>query len=283
MMKKYLPKLISGERGQTLPIVLALLAIGGLTIAASLNYISSGLNSGRMINENIKGLYAAEAGIEDAVWSISSGVPPSEQLTEDINGMDVSIETVDHGTYTVYMGEMIPIGVHNPYLDVDGEIIPDGGSYKYIITITWRPDSGEPVIHIEGVGARLPLGYSYQDGSANLFAGNLSTGEPDEIEDQNGAWMINWELSPPYPSISENNTTETQTFYMDGSGPLEGDYTWVVARRSDIGAVGEINGTLYTITSTAARAEDGRITAKIIADVISGNTTTDIISWQILN
>ncbi len=285
-MRRILPVIISSEKGQVLPIVLALLALGGLTIAMSLNYVSTGLNSGRIIDEKVKGAYAAEAGIEDALWSLKMGNPLPQQLQGTINGMDVSIESESEGLYTLYLGEMVPLGVHNPYLDVVGEMVWDEmvwdeevGAYKYTITVTWLPEPGAPVIHLSEIGARLPLGYTYQPGSAALFE-NLSNEEPLEIEDAMGAYIVNWEFSQPEPSVSETDPVETQTFYFTGSGPLEGNYAWVVANRQDIGAVGEITGYLYHLTSTASYAGSGRTTARIEATVISENMTIEIISWR---
>lgn len=280
-MKGILRTIKNRERGQVLPIVLALLALGGLTIASSLSYVSTGLSSGRIIDEKVKGIYAAEAGIEDAIWSLKMGDLPSQQLQETINGMEVSIEYESEGVYTIYLGEMVPLGVHNPYLNVGGQIIDEGaGRYKYIITLTWLPVPGAPVIHITEIGARIPLGYIYEPGSAALFA-NLSDEEPAEIIDEVGAYMVNWELSLPYPSVSEADPVKTQTFYFTGDGddPLEGYYGWVVANREDVGAVGEITGNVYHLTSTASYAEGGRTTAVIEATVISANTTLEIISW----
>jgi len=133
---------------------------------------------------------------------------------------------------------------------------------------------------LQEVGARLPIGYSYQSGSAAGFASNLSTGEPSETVDALEAYMLNWELGTPQPDVSEDNPVQTQTFYITGEGSQEGDYAWVVASRTDIGAVGEISGTSYRITATATRPEDGKTTAKIVADAMIGGTTY-IISWQI--
>jgi hypothetical protein len=70
---------------------------------------------------------------------------------------------------------------------------------------------------------------------------------------------------------------------MTGEGSQEGHYAWVVANREDIGVVGEITGASYKITSTATRPEDGRTTAKIVAEVMIGGGTTTIVSWQITN
>lgn len=284
-MARFLKQMISSEKGQALPMVLALLVLGGLTIAPSLSYAGTSLNAGRILEESVRGVYAADAGVEDALWSLENGIPPPLQLLENINQMEVAIQTEDKGPYTLYLGELIEPGGHSDYLDVSGNITWDEGAaaYKYTITVIWQPNEGAPVIHLEEVGARLPIGYSYQSGSAAGFVDNLSTGEPDEIVDALGAYLLNWELGSPLPNVSENNTVQTQTFYSTGAGELEGDYTWVVANRQDVGAVGEITGAKYRITATATRPGDGRTTAKIVADVMIGEVTTYIVSWQISN
>jgi len=284
-MLRLLKKILSGEKGQVLPVVLALLVIGGLTIAPSLNYTATSLNSSRIIGESMRGIYAADAGIEDTLWSLGNGVTPATQLSENVNRMDVTIQTEDKGMYTVYLGELIQPGEHNEYLNVDGEMVWDGDAeaYKYTVTVTWQPESGLPTIHLIEVGARIPAGYTYQSGSAALFAENLSTDEPDETIDTQGAYLLNWELGPPYPEVSEEDPVETQIFYITGEGEQEGHYGWVVANRDDIGAVGEITGTSYRITATATRPEDGETTARIVAEAMIEGGTTYIFSWQILN
>ncbi len=285
-MVRLLKRILSGEKGQALPIVLALLVIGGLTIAPSLNYTATSLDGNRIIGEGTKGVYAAEAGIEDTLWALINGVSPSSQLAENINQMEVTIQTEDKGTYTIYLGELIQAGEHNDYLDVDGDMAwdEDAQAYRYTITVTWQPDSGAPTIHLERVGAKIPADYSYQAGSAALFPENLSADEPDETLDTYGAYLLNWELSSPYPSVSEDNPVQTQTFYITGEGSQEDHYAWVVANRDDIGEVGEITGTAYKITATAVRPENGETTARIIAEVmIEDGGAVYILSWQVLN
>ncbi|GAG72477.1 unnamed protein product [marine sediment metagenome] len=164
-------QITSGEKGQVLPAVLALLVLGGLAIVPSLNYAATSLNAGRIINEGVRGVYAADAGVEDALWSLENGISPPQQLSENINQMEITIQTEDKGTYTLYLGEMIEPGGHSDYLDVDGEIVWDeeAEAYKYTITVTWQPLPGAPVVHLEGVGARLPVGYEYQQYSSAEF------------------------------------------------------------------------------------------------------------------
>ena len=254
--------------------------MGGLAVIPSINYAATSLNSGRIIDESINGIYAADAGVEAALWSLSDNASLPSQLSENINRMDVAIQTEDKGFFTVYFGELIQTESHSYYLDVTGDIEwESGNTYKYTITVTWQPGSGAPTIHLTEVGVRPPPGYSYQDDSAAIFAGNLSTAEPDEVQDGVGAWMVNWEWGAPYPTVTESEPSETQTFYINGEGDLEGDYPWVVANRSDIGEVGELTGSLYIITSTAT--EDGEITAKIVADVMMIDGELSVVSWQV--
>lgn len=282
-MIRFLKQIINDERGQALPIVLALLVLGGLLVVPALSYAATTLNSGRIIEKGVNGLYAADAGVEYVLWCLKNAISPPQQLPENINQMEVALQTEEKGTYTLYFGELILAGVHSNYLDVDGDIMWDeeAQAHKYTITVTWQPDSGAPVIHLEEVGARFPTDFAYQPWSAASFADNLSTNEPDEIIDEVGALMVNWVLEPPHPSVSEDNPVQTQTFYITEEGSQEGYYAWVVANREDIGAVGEINGTLYRITATGTRCEDGEATAQIVTDVAITEVATHIISWQV--
>ena len=281
-MTRFLKQIIDDQKGQALPIVLALLVVGGLMITPTLNYAATSLNNGRIIEKGVNGLYAADAGVEYALWCLENAIPPPQQLPENINQMEVALQTEEKGNYTLYFGELIQPGVHSDYISVTGDIVPEqGNKYKYTITITWQPGSGIPVIHLEGVGAKLPQGHGYENGSAAHFEKNLRKDEPHEHINQAGGHMVNWEPEPPYASVSEDNPVITQTFYINGLGNLENYYAWIVANRDDIGAVSEVTGTFYQITATATRYGDGKTTAKIVADVVIAGGTADIVSWQV--
>ena len=276
-----------GEKGQALPIVLILLVVGGLLVTPCLNYASTSLFASQMVKKNVRGIYAADAGIEDALWKLKNDPPAPDfyPLPEPVNQMQVAIETDDMGEYVLYYGELVEARQHYDYLAVDGEAVwdEDEEAYKYTITITWQPESGYPSIKLDEVGARLPVGYSYQSGSADSFGGNLSTDEPDDTLDGAGVHMLNWELPTPRPEVSQWDQTATQTFYVTGTGEPEGDYAWVVAAEGDIRVVSEASGILYRITATATRPGDGEITATVMADAIfhEGTEEISIIVWQI--
>lgn len=281
MMLRILRHLIYSEKGQALPITLALLVLGGLMIVPTLNHAATGLNSGKAVKAHVYGTYAAEAGVEYAIWCLMNSTTPPTQLSETINGMTVAIQAEDMGTYTLYFGEVIQADSHYNYLDIDGEMVweESAQAYKYTITVTWQPHPGAPTIHLEEVGARLPVGYSYQEESADDFSSNLSQDEPEEAVDGYDAQLLNWEFSTPLPCVTQTDPTKTQTFYVTGSGNLEGHYAWVVANRDDIGSVGEITGSLHRVTATATRS--GEVTGSVVADIMSGTDSTYIISWQI--
>ena len=282
-MKNIFRRIIKGEAGQALPVVLMCLVVGSLMVAPSLDYVSTSLSSTKAVSTSIGGIYAAEAGIEDALWSISGNQTPRTSLPLALNGMDVAVATVDEGYYNLLAGEWVAGGdSHNDWLDVSTDIVWDGGAgyYKYTITVIWQPDTSANV-KLSEVGAYLPVGYSYLAGSAASFGENLSTDEPDDELDGHGAYLLEWEFPPPRPLLDEINNTATQIFYIDGSGDLDGAYAWVIAQRQDVGTVGEIEGNLYVITATAEQSGTGQTTAVIEATVMQSEGTLYIVSWQI--
>jgi hypothetical protein len=106
-MKVAVKRLIRNEKGQAMLLALILLLIGGLTSASLLGYMGTGLLTGEVYETRTAELYAADAGVEDAMWKIqhpgeagylpcSPGSPPRVYNITDVNGKDVqvSIESV---------------------------------------------------------------------------------------------------------------------------------------------------------------------------------------------
>ncbi|MFC2051955.1 hypothetical protein ACFLT4_04425 [Chloroflexota bacterium] len=278
-MKKFL----SCQKGQALPIVLGLLAIGGLTITVSLNYATTNLNGSRIVDERVRGIYAAGAGVERALWSLGRGEGPPTQLSENVSGMAVGMETLDLGTFTLYQGELADPGAQSNKLDVSSNITwVEDDRYRFEITVTLLVDQ---TIHLDTTGARIPPGYDY-DNSVTRSDGE-ATSDPEITQDDQGAYLLNWlwnDWGLTRPRLDKDNTEFTLTFYINGTGSLAGQYAWVVADPGAIGLVGEITGTRYRITATATRPEDGRTTAEIASDVmIQDDGTMNITSWQISN
>jgi len=77
-MKTVMKEAIRDERGNVLTLVLVLLVVGGLVLAPLLGLMSTGLVSGQVYEKKMDDYYAADAGVEDAIWRIQS-----DELTFD--------------------------------------------------------------------------------------------------------------------------------------------------------------------------------------------------------
>ncbi len=116
MMKTVLSKLRRDETGQAFILVMILLIVGGLIITPLLGFMGTGLIAGQLNEKNMAELYAADAGIEDALWRIktkAAGLPqaegedPMEYSIADVNGKEfvgsnpIIITYIDEITYKI--------------------------------------------------------------------------------------------------------------------------------------------------------------------------------------
>ncbi|MDD5189495.1 MAG: hypothetical protein PHE50_00450 [Dehalococcoidales bacterium] len=273
---KNISKIFRGEEsGQVLLVVLAVLLLGSLSITPVLSFASTSIAANNRLEIQTKGIYAAEAGVEKVRWSLENNAQPPVSLANDINDMGVGMETVFLGNYTLYFGTLVPTNGHSNFLRVQGDMVWNGGVNAYLYTITVTKQNTPSTVFINQVGVRLPPGYHYVAYSANDFPTNVARGEPEISQDSLGAEMMNWTFSN-----TKVDPTKTEKFYVTGEGELEGDYTWVVANRSDIGEVGEITGGVYDVTSTATNDTDN-VTAIIQTKLMMVGGQAEVISWQI--
>jgi len=111
-MKNIVKRLARDEKGAALVLVLVLLLMGGLIIAPLLAHMGTGLITGEVYERRADELYAADAGVEDAIWKIQHGQvslcpsdPPQSYTITDVNGKKVeyTIEYLDvgEGTYKI--------------------------------------------------------------------------------------------------------------------------------------------------------------------------------------
>ncbi len=291
-MIRFWKRLRSSEKGQALSIVLGLLAIGGLTIAVSLNYATTNLKGSRIVEEKTDGVYAAGAGVEYALWSLQKGLwslpvegsTTSNATPENINQMEVAIQAENKGTYTMYLGDLEDPSDKPGVVTISGNLSGVGGNrYLYTINITRTAEPGGATIHLEEIGARLPVGYTY-NGSATWSDGGepIEDWDPKITQDSAGADLLQWKWKAANrPSITKDGGTVILTFYITGEGSREGNYVWTVADPVAYGLYGEITGTRYEIIATATRPEDGRTTAEIVAAIMKAGGAMYVMSWQI--
>ena len=96
------------QQGQAFPLVLVILAIGSILVSGFLTSANSSLLNARVYSDPIADIYAADAGIEDAIWGLqygtlgdtldSSGGYLQYTLHEPVNDLSVTISL--NGTST---------------------------------------------------------------------------------------------------------------------------------------------------------------------------------------
>lgn len=285
-MKNKLAKLFSRrERGQALAIVLGLMAVGGLTMAVTLNHASTSIKGSDIVVQSTRGIYAADAGIEYAIRRLERGLGVPGELSENVSGKMVRLNAVNKGEFSLYAGELLQeSSTHVDWVTVTSNITASPLPNTYSITIE-RSANASGIIKILELGATLPVGYTYDNGSAASpsFPNNITTDDPDSsgTTPSTAVW-IKWIWNPGQgPELSSSNSTKTQKFTISGSGSLEGEYAWVRAQSSDIGIVGEINGVRYEITSNATDPVTGHVDGTITAGVILVGGETQVMSWRI--
>jgi hypothetical protein len=278
------------ESGMALILVLVLLALGGLTIATSLNYVSTLIYDNQVSGWAMDCMYSAGAGVEYAIWALENNEAIPVYLSDNVNGKSISIDIEDNGIFTLYCGDLIYVGSlpsHYDWITTSGSAVCDGPpctTCNYTISVYLSENASALQRKIIEIGAKLPAGYSYVPGSSDNFTDNVALYEPDESGGDPGDEWIRWLWNPGSgPVIDQTNPTVNQTFQiMDlGSGSLVDDYTWVQVQSNDIGLVGEITGERKTVTGTAIGP--ATVDSVIEADLVLVGGTVYVMSWQVLD
>ena len=76
-MKAIMKTVTRGQGGNVLVMVLILLVVGSLILAPLLGLMGTGVMAGEIYENKTAELYAADAGVEDAIWQIQNDVPDS--------------------------------------------------------------------------------------------------------------------------------------------------------------------------------------------------------------
>ena len=90
-MKGVVRKLIRDEKGKAMALALILLVVGGLILTPLLGLMSTGLVAGQVYEKKTAELYAADAGVENAIWHLQQGGDADDVLTPALNGKDVTV------------------------------------------------------------------------------------------------------------------------------------------------------------------------------------------------
>ena len=225
-----------GEKGQVLLLVLVLLVVGVLLIVSLLGFIGTGTKSGVASLNKTDELYAADAGIQDAVWQVKYGnvvnlksqsLPtiPYNQFDYSTLWQDTNVSTVNGESVTATIqNDWVVSNVSPPSQSDSGTIISsdqllvtgstiktgikDGSNTisEYDIKITDYPVSGQTML-VKSIGVWLPPGCTYfSDATYMSTFETYSSSTPYYAKPATSAWLGShatvWSFSPPYPAFA---------------------------------------------------------------------------------
>jgi len=275
VVRKWLPEIRRGESGQAFLLVLVMLVLGSLLIVPSLTLASTSLKTGQMVEENMQGIYAADAGTEDAMWRIINDPPASYPYNYEITGINgMSVSVVIEEVTSISGEEVGSSGEHDDSLEITKSVSYDAGIYYYTMSLT---NNGSGNIKIEKILIDFPPELDYAAGSTG---GNITTDDPAVNGDPTTGITVIWELSSPFPTIPEGETRD-HTFQLSGPPDVDGveGHCIVEASREDVGSVCDADSYPYSITAQAKDATD-TVVATIRAGVWVGSQL-DISCWQL--
>jgi hypothetical protein len=277
-VKKKFLNLIKQQDGFTLPAVLAMFAIGSLMLVPSINYVGTNIKAGMMAEEEFKGILAADAGVEDALWKIKNDTPASFPYSYEltgINGLSVDI-TIDE-INTIAGEEVGGTGDHGDWLVVEETVTYDAGIYSYVMSLT----NDQPKnIKIVKILIDFPPGVDYVSNSTSSNVTDPLDADPTTIGGTPDTGIIVvWENSSP-PTIK--NETKYHCFELSGPPGIEGveGHGFVEALSEDVGTVWISDVRPYSIIAQAKDAF-GEVVATIRAGVWRG-VLLEISCWQVM-
>lgn len=248
------------ERGQVMILALVIMGLSGLVLAPTLEYVATGAKAAETQRKLTKALYAADAGVENAMYRIGDGMTAfTETIT--VGGIPVDI-TVTSLTELPY-GPVITGGAeHADWIVVTTELVDLGGDV-WSMTAHITNTAGNGNVKLEAIGAGRPKRFDYLPGTAS----GVTTRDPNVYESK-----LIWPFfGDERPTLLDGDSV-TQTYRITGDGEPRRYYTWVTASRDDIGTVSSSTG--YNVVSVAAGT-------RIEANVVKNETYVYPVSWEI--
>lgn len=268
-------------------LALILLVVGGLIIAPLLGFMSTGLIAGQVFEKKMEGLYAADAGIEDAIWKIMNDQIPTDEYYLTVNGKEVMvvITTTTTGDFLAdLLGGTEPAAPHADWMLVYHS--PEAG--VYIVEVTYKGAAQNK--KIDGIGAWLQGTYDIRYDNGNPVYYDITDDYPGasfEIKPYSGGTAFIWEWKPPTPRpVFSPGDTKTLTFEFEPAETPSLSFGWARASSSDIWISAEWEFITGEITAIATDSSTGKQTT-VVAHVTREEGTeeepfvVDLITWEI--
>jgi len=273
-MKSAVKGLIRGERGKAMVLALILLVIGGLTATPLLAYMGSGLLAGEVYEKRTAELYAADAGVEDAVWKIQNQVDEVAGLTvcypdwsynmTDVNGksVDVTITLTHEDEYgLIYLVESTATG-DGSGTQIDAYITAD------IVTGNYSGILDNVITSICDYTLQGPTTVDPPEGEEHGPQGDY----PGDWPTPEVFSAMYWEdVKDEFPYTSDSLDVKD---YAAGFGPLYRDGTLAIKNTGTAGLTVQLTGTVYITGDALIGATDKDFTLDLNGQTIFVESAT---------
>ena len=285
---KLLKEIHKKESGQAFILVLILLLVGGLIIAPLMGFMGTGLIAGQAIEEKVNEVYAADAGIEDAIWRIQNDVslpldvgddPVTYSITSGINNISPVIVTITkEGDTLSFLEDLLNenfSGVHSDWMQVTETLSPDG---TYAITVT---DLNSNDKFIVSIGAWIEGDYDI-DGSADIeLSAGMTPGDTPTFEqfpyDVGTAFIWSWKSPLKSPKFQPGDYM-TLTFHIIPTEVTGLHFSFAAAISADIGVI--YPAETFAIYKVTATADNTKVVSYIVRMGIVPFPVS-ILTWEI--
>jgi hypothetical protein len=272
MIMNFLSQKHKAQNGQILILTMIMLTLSSLVVVPLLGYMNTGLNAVDMYQNKTKLLYAADAGISEALWNIlytdfEGEHDESDLITLDpimVNNKEVTVQ-ID---YTSVLMEITggDSGVHADWIDITTSVDETTGTYT--VEIEYTEDGNKKLTEI---GIWLPSEFDYVSDSSANFEDNFTHEEPEVTTSQDGTSIV-W--SGFAYSFKNEGSTVIQHFNYTPAGEIpQEDFAWIQVLSNDVGYVYDNMIWNYTITATAVDPSTGKsLTAQAHVSKSTGDT-----------
>jgi len=254
-LRKMLTHRGKNESGQgALAMVLILLMLGAIILTPLLVFMSTGLKAGQVYESKMQEFYAADAGVEDALWRIENAYPDLSVYFPDYDVYDydtnysypvapsASDHEINNENVTVNIANVWIPDVDVPDADDARDIIEKGGKpgsvmvtgsaitfpddepgYQIKINYYYDTDPGSPYydpngtnLKIDEIGVWLSGGFDYVPGDL----GNLNGSVSSESVSHCGGKAIVWDMQDQAFKLSgQTSNPLVRTFDFQVEGP----------------------------------------------------------------
>jgi hypothetical protein len=243
-----LKSLMKDQKGQLLIATLLLLLIGSLIIVPTLGLMGTGITSGRVYEQKDDEIYAADAGVEDAMWHIRNNDDENNPLIKELLG--AGYDKYDYSTPYPYPynlsvnGKNVAVNISNVWMPKDISVpipsaarqimeganltivgYPGSTASTYVIKIAynWDTTAHRDALKVKTIGIWISPGFDYNYDSCSLKGQSFYSAPV--VSPYKGGSAVVWNFtSPPllknFPGVTGTTSSPmVVTFNFTYTGP----------------------------------------------------------------